>query len=486
MENSFSDKDQSFLSQRGIGVEEMQKYQELMLNGFPSISLAANCRPGREIKTLTDADGKSFEDRYKSINDRKVLKFVPASGAASRMFKALHSALSESEPNQEAIDFYNDIDLFAFGESLRSISSNEAGALEYIRNLLSEEGLNYAALPKGSILFHKYDSGEVRTAFEEHFYEAAAYANSDGVCHLHFTVPSASEAELNHFLAEAAERIGSKLNLTFKVETSLQKEATDSPAIYADSKAWVRDDNGQLFFRPAGHGALLTNIDDLDADIVFVKNIDNVVNENLQVLTAQYKKRLGGILVFIQDEVFKYLRQMDEGNFDIEACRTFLKSWLGMDVRGLSEAELRLVLHRPIRVCGMVRNQGEPGGGPFMVKEKNRPASLQIVEKAQIDLDNPEQKSLLDSATHFNPVDLVLGLKDHNGKAYDLRQYANPDTGMVVEKSYEGKTIKALELPGLWNGAMHNWNTVFVEVPLETFNPVKTVFDLLRPAHCQP
>jgi hypothetical protein len=484
MENSFNNKDESFLSQRGIGVEEMQKYRELMILGFPTMTLSANCRPGVEIKILSDADGNSFADKYENIKDRKVLKFVPASGAASRMFKALHSALSESKPNKEATEFYEALDRFAFGEALRNISSDEAGALEYINNLLSEEGLNYAALPKGSILFHKYDNGEVRTAFEEHFYEAAAYANSGGVCHLHFTIPFAFEAELNAFLAQAAERIGSKLNLSFEVGTSIQREASDSPAIYADTKAWVRDEKGQLFFRPAGHGALLTNINDLDADIVFVKNIDNVVNENLQPLTAEYKKRLGGILIFIQDEVFKYLRQMDSGNFDIEPCLAFLQKWIGIDASMLSEAELRLVLHRPIRVCGMVKNQGEPGGGPFLVKEKKGPASLQIVEKAQINLDNPEQKSLLDSATHFNPVDLVLGLKDHNGKPYDLRQFANPETGMVVEKSYQGKSIKALELPGLWNGAMHNWNTVFVEVPLETFNPVKTVFDLLRPAHC--
>lgn len=484
MENSFNNQEQSFLIKRGISIEEMEKYRGHLLNGFPMMSLADNCRPGEEIKILSGEEGESFVGKYDGLENQKVLKFVPASGAASRMFKALHSALSEAQPNREAKEFYNQLDSFAFGKMLREVSPDGAGPLKLLENLLGEEGLNYAALPKGSILFHKYNNGEVRTAFEEHFYEAAAYANVNGACHLHFTVPAAFEAELKTFLADAAERIGAKLNITFQVDTSLQKEATDSPAIYVDSKEWVRDEEDQLFFRPAGHGALLENINELDADIVFVKNIDNVVNENLQEITAEHKKRLSGILVFVQHEIFKYIRQMDAGDLEIDACLQFLKKWLGINALGMSESEIRVVLHRPIRVCGMVKNQGEPGGGPFLVKEKNGFASLQIVEKAQIDIENSEQKSLLDAATHFNPVDLVLALKDHNGQAYDLRQFANPNTGMVVEKSYHGKTIKALELPGLWNGAMHNWNTVFVEVPLETFNPVKTVFDLLRPAHC--
>ncbi len=483
MQQPFSHKDEADLKARNLTSSGMAKYRHNMENGFPWMSLSRNCQPGQEIKILESAEANRLVSLYKGIKDAKILKFVPASGAASRMFKELHQALIAENPNGTIEKFSSNLDQFAFSKALLDLSGGDrSNSKILISNLLSDEGLNYAALPKGSILFHKYVNGEVRTAFEEHFYEAAAYARSGENCHLHFTVPLAFESQLTDYLNDLGKCLNVALKTNFKVETSVQKCATDSPAIYSNSGEWVRGANDALFFRPAGHGALLDNINELDADIVFVKNIDNVVNENHKAATTLNKQRLGGVLIHVQTALFEFLNAIDTGTLNRESCKDFMSEWLSTDCTNLPENELRNLLNRPIRICGMVKNEGEPGGGPFMVKDGDG-ESLQIVEKAQVNVADAEQNSLLGQATHFNPVDLVLAVKNYKGQSFDLKQFSNSNTGMVVEKSYQGKSIKALELPGLWNGAMHNWNTVFVEVPLETFNPVKTVFDLLRPAH---
>jgi len=263
----------------------------------------------------------------------------------------------------------------------------------------------------------------------------------------------------------------------------LQKPSTDTPALYADDREWVRHENGEMLFRPAGHGALLENLNDLSGDLVFIKNIDNVVPDRLKAATVEYKELLAGILLDVQEGLFSHCRDFDEGDFDRESALGLLSEWFVGDFDTYSDEELYQLMNRPLRICGMVQNEGEPGGGPFFVDESGGVPSLQIVEGAQIDPDDSDQQALLKSATHFNPVDLVVSLKDHNGKSFDLMKYRNDNSGMVVDKTFEGRAIKALELPGLWNGAMHNWNTIFVEVPIVTFNPVKTVFDLRRPNH---
>jgi len=344
--------------------------------------------------------------------------------------------------------------------------------------------MNYGAYPKGLVKFHKYPDGHTRTAFEEHFHEGVMYAQKGGKVKIHFTIPSETEDRVKDHLESLKTCLSEMFGVDFAIETSLQKPSTDTPAIYADGSGLVRKEDGNLLFRPAGHGALLENLNDLDADLVFVKNIDNVVPDRLKSITVENKELLAGLLLEVRDGVYHHCRAYESDDFNRNQCLNFITEVFGEDCSAYSDKELYLRMNRPLRVCGMVKNEGEPGGGPFLVTESEGNPSLQIVEKAQIDPQDSAQQSLLSSATHFNPVDLVLSLKDHRGQKFDLLKYRNENTGMVVDKTFEGKEIKALELPGLWNGAMHYWNTIFVEVPIETFNPVKTVFDLRRPNHC--
>ncbi|MFN2422560.1 MAG: DUF4301 family protein [Cryomorphaceae bacterium] len=479
------------LAEKGITREKLAEYREVLLKGYPFIKLAENCRLGSEIHSVSDIDKRDFIARYRAREDCKVLKFVPASGAASRMFKDLFAALEGNENSESADAFFNSLEDFPFGESLLSIVglprdfplNDKSTRIDILKALLLEDGLNYGRLPKGMIKFHKYRDSDSRTAFEEHFHEAKMYAVTGNEAHLHFTIPENTQEEAKVHLAELRDELSKALGINFRVETSLQKPATDTPAIYEDSKEWVIDENDNLLLRPAGHGALLENLNELDADLVFIKNIDNVVPDHLKGTTVEYKELLAGILLDVQESVFGFSEALEKGNLDHSACTAFFQKWFAADVDGLGVEDLRDLLNRPLRVCGMVKNQGEPGGGPFLVREPDGSSSLQIVEKAQVDTDDPEQKAILESAGHFNPVDLVVSLKDHRGEPFDLMKYRNPDTGMVVSKNYQGRDIRALELPGLWNGSMHRWNTVFVEVPIDTFNPVKTVFDLLRPGH---
>lgn len=477
------------LETRNLTVNDLEKYRGDLEKGYPFVKLQANAQKGVEIKSFSEAEIDSFIRNYQNEDQIDVLKFVPASGAASRMFKDLYAALDSGSMNESSRYFFENISKFAFADELfaqagmsQENTLDEAGKFKLLAALLLPDGLNYGSLPKGMIAFHKYDSNDIRTAFEEHFYEAATYAKRNGKGRIHFTVPGEAKAYLDEFLNRVGKELSSKLDSSFSIETSIQKPSTDTPAIFADNREWVKTRSGEFVFRPAGHGALLENLNELDSDIVFVKNIDNIVPDRIKADTARYKELLAGVLLSIQNEIHHFLRQHDEGNSDLTRAREFMKEWLSINTDGLTDGQVYNLLNRPIRVCGMVENEGEPGGGPFLVNEKDN-VSLQIIEKAQIDLSQGDQNQILQTASHFNPVDLVLGIKDHNGKRFDLLDYRNAGTGMRVSKTYEGRPIYALELPGLWNGAMYHWNTIFVEVPISTFNPVKTVLDLVRPVH---
>jgi hypothetical protein len=361
-----------------------------------------------------------------------------------------------------------------------------------LRNTLEPEGLDLANLPKGLIPFHRYQNC-TRTPFEEHIVEAGAYVKgSDGTAGIHFTVSPEHEESIARHIENIRERY-EKPGLRYQVGFSNQKPSTDTIAVDMENNPF-RDKEGRLLFRPGGHGALLENLSELNGDIIFIKNIDNVIPDRLKETTFLYKKALGGFLIELQERVFDYLRMLNLDNpedslidevFDFigSELSVSLPSGAGQWVRKKRIDYLISCLNRPIRVCGMVRNVAEPGGGPFWVEHGNKSASIQIVETSQIDMDSGDQKDIFKSSTHFNPVDLVCGVRDYMGRPFNLMNYVDHDTGLIAMKSKEGKEIKALELPGLWNGSMAYWNSVFVEVPHITFNPVKTIFDLLRKEH---
>lgn len=368
----------------------------------------------------------------------------------------------------------------------------EAGRYkDVVRELLGAEGLNYGALPKGLLLFHSYDDGP-RTPLEEHLVEAALYAASGGEANVHFTV---SHEHLPLFQAKVAEKVGiyeRTYGVRFNVSFSEQKSSTDTLAANPDHTPF-RNEDGTLLFRPGGHGALIQNLNEVEGDVVFIKNIDNVVPDRLKPDTVVYKQLLAGILVELQQRAFGYLRLLDSGRCSrpqLDEMARFLNDDLCCrrdETRSLTDAELstylRSKLNRPLRVCGVVKNVGEPGGGPFLIDEADGTVSLQILESSQIDSANADAMRMFREGTHFNPVDLVCGLRNYQGQPFHLPDFVDPATGFISSKSKNGRTLKALELPGLWNGAMSRWNTIFVEVPLSTFNPVKTVNDLLRPEH---
>lgn len=361
-----------------------------------------------------------------------------------------------------------------------------------VSNLLESAGLNYGALPKGLLKFHRYADG-VRTPLEEHLVEGALYAaGKSGEVNVHFTVSTEHRALFEKLVAAKAAEYEAKYGTTYHISFSEQKPSTDTVAADMENKPF-RDKDGKLLFRPGGHGALIENLNDLDADIVFIKNIDNVVPDRLKADTVTYKKLLAGVLVTLQKQAFEYLELLDGGHYSHEQLETiirFVQQQLRCrrtDLKELEDADLviylRKKLNRPMRVCGMVKNVGEPGGGPFLAYNPDGTISLQILESSQIDMNDPEKKAMFEKGTHFNPVDLVCAVRDYKGNKFDLLKHVDKATGFISYKSKNGKDLKALELPGLWNGSMSDWNTVFVEVPLSTFNPVKTVNDLLREQH---
>jgi hypothetical protein len=410
------------------------------------------------------------------------------------MFKDLYEAIQAEPQSDKAKLYIEKIHDFAFFNDLKKTIEKNGFVFDEIlktpaskipfQYLLEEKGLNYGNLPKGLLKFHKYGD-ENRTAMEEHLVESAKYAQSgDSVCRLHFTVSPSHLEKFNELVAEVKEKYENRFGVVYHITYSVQEPSTDTLAAELDNTPF-RDKENNLLFRPGGHGALIENLNHIRADLVFVKNIDNVVPENKLEPTIMYKKALAGYLLHLQEKSFQYQTKIINNqlnNNDLKEIIEFAKKELMVqfESNNPSQDEVFEKLHRPMRICGVVKNEGEPGGGPFWVTNRKGETSLQIVESSQIDMNNPQQKGFMASASHFNPVDMFCCYKDANGKFFDLNKYVDPYTGFISEKSYEGRTLKAMELPGLWNGAMANWVTIFVEVPLCTFNPVKTVFDLLK------
>ncbi len=505
---SFTTHDLEVMRESHIDREDVEKQLEYFRKGFPAIDIVRNVTVGDGIRRIEGDQLQSYVDVYEAESaSRKIQKFVPASGAATRMFKSLYAFLNEDNPTLEdhpdVREFMDGISNFAFYDDLSEVL-NEMGEnvddlidkgdyKTILRTLLEEDGLNYGFLPKGLIVFHAYDD-HCRTAAEEHLVEAAQYAVSAGKkVYIHFTVSPQHRSYFDALMERVQKQYEATYGVKYSISYSEQTPGTNTIAVDFDNQPF-REESGDILFRPGGHGALLENLDRMDGDIVMIKNIDNVVPDHLKGSTITYKKLLGGVLIDVQKKIHDYLRQLEnEPLTDTLAAElvTFLKEQVSYVVpqnfAGLGNDEkkkiLYSILHRPVRVCGMVINTGAPGGGPFWVKNKDGAVSLQIVESAQINMDNPTQKQMMQEAGYFNPTDVVCGLKDHKGNGFDLMEYRDDDTGFITEKSLDGKKLKALELPGLWNGSMANWNTVFVEVPAETFNPVKSVNDLLGAAH---
>ena len=451
--NNFSAQDLEQLQARGISVEKAEAQLECFRNGFPELDIVAPASTKKGILAPKRAEQEEYIAAWQNYlaEGHKILKFVPASGAASRMFKNLFQYLEDGIETPFIQDFLAHKDQFAFGPQLAGKEGQEA-----VRYLLND--MHYGDLPKGLLLFHKYRDG-ARTPALEHLVEGAQYCVAPAkegekpTVYLHFTVSHDHLPLFRQHIAENLKKFEDKYNVKYDVTFSEQLPSTDTIAANPDGTPF-RTKDGKLLFRPGGHGALIENLNQQDADIVFIKNIDNVVPDRLKKDTIRYKQILAGVLVTEQKRVFEALKDPN-----------------------LSDEE-RAKLNRPIRVCGVVKNTGEPGGGPFLVREEDGSISCQILESTQIS--DPE---LMKQSTHFNPVDLVCAIKDYEGKPFDLPKYVDPKTGFISNKSKDGKELLALELPGLWNGAMSRWNTIFVEVPVSTFNPVKTVNDLLREQH---
>lgn len=489
--------DKLYLSQKGISEEKLNAQLECFKTGFPWLKLASAASAGNGITIPSEAERKDYLaawDEYLK-GEGKVLKFVPASGAASRMFKNLFEFLDNEEKTDFISKFESSLNQFAFIDDLKEAIAKNGGKDDLktsIATLLGEEGLSYGKLPKGLLKFHKYEDG-ARTPVEEHLVEGALYAGGkNGDVNVHFTVSPEHRPLFEALVKKVSPKYEEKFGVKYAIGFSEQKSSTDTVAANPDNTPF-RGKDGKILFRPGGHGALIENLNELAADIIFIKNIDNVVPDRLKAETVEYKKLIAGVLVSKQKKAFEYLELLDSGKYthaELEEIIRFLRDELSCrnpELKDLEDAELAIYLksklNRPMRVCGMVKNVGEPGGGPFLAYNQDSTISLQILESSQIDTNNAEYLQMFNNGTHFNPVDLVCAVKDYKGNKFDLTKHVDSLTGFISSKSKDGKELKALELPGLWNGAMSDWNTIFVEVSLGTFNPVKTVNDLLREQH---
>ena len=514
----FSEKDLEQIKAKGISQAKLAEQIKNFEEGFPFMELQKAATIGDGVLKFDEKEIDDYVKMYESeMPKHQIYKFVPASGAASRMFKSLFSFMEKYDGSDEAIkdfegdasfgsvfNFFKNIKQFAFYESLKSVIAKSGANIdeliskkEYgqvLRYLLTTAGLNYGGLPKGLLEFHNYKTA-IRTPLEEHLVEGANYCkDKDGKVDIHFTVSPEHKALFREKVLSAGQPLSDEYESEFKAYFSEQQSYTDTIAVGLENQPF-RNEDGSILFRPAGHGALLENLNTIDADIVFIKNIDNVVPDNLKASTYRYKKLLAGVLIKYQKRLFDYARKLEKvenvsgnlideiiGFLEKELCNNFTSQFTEMHIQEKSDFLLQK-LNRPIRVCGMVKNEGEPGGGPFWSKNADGTFSLQIVESSQINTDEEEQANILQKSSHFNPVDLVCGIKNAHGEKFNLTDFRDPKTGFVTMKSKDGRELKAQELPGLWNGAMADWNTLFVEVSIETFNPVKIVNDLLRPQH---
>ncbi len=508
--STFTEQDKKQILNQGLSLEQVDYQIDKFKSGFPPSDLQKPAIVGDGIIKLTEEEIntsiKYYEDNLSSLN---IVKFVPASGAASRMFKNLFSFMDEYKGTEEDYTkliskqskgsmyaFFKDLENFAFYSDLKAQFKDQSleetqlkkEYVEILAKLLTEDGLNYGNLPKGLLQFHQYGD-KSRTPVEEHMTEGAQYAqNAKGEVNIHFTVSPEHQEKFEEHIASIKSIYESEFGVSINVTYSQQKPSTDTIAVDLFNEPF-RNPDGTLLFRPAGHGALLANLNEIDADLIFLKNIDNVVPDKLKPETITYKKAIAGVLLEYQQKIKKAAANLENGG-EIGLAQDLIKE-LGLifpeNFKSLSDSEKREILidklKRPLRICGMVKNDGDTGGGPFWVKTPDGAVSLQVVETAQIDLNNASQKNIAGQATHFNPVDVVCSLKDYNGNKIDLMKHRDMDTCFISQKSKDGKDLRAMELPGLWNGSMADWNTVFVEVPLITFNPVKSVTDLLEPEH---
>ena len=523
----FRKEDIAQIEQRGSSVQTVQQQVERFRQGFPWMKIVAPATPERGIQVLDQDAAEAAARYYDSASINGKCKFVPASGAASRMFKDLFSGLDALKAGKELSDdapaarFVDKIGEFAF-YTPELFGENPCKCPEYRKDVLAktltDEGLGYGSKPKGVLKFHKYTDGEIRTAFAEHLVEAQNYMrNEDGTANLVVTISPEHQHLFEEAYAEVKADYEAKYGVKYDITFTFQDKATDTVAVDVDNNPF-RTETDSLLFRPAGHGALIYNLNAIKEEIVSIKNIDNVANERLLPQTAMWKKVLLGKALELRDTLHGYLRELDAVCNPIQGSRNttvgvpgydpvyddlcaseeavalcddieaFLNDTLCIQMPVAETPKerveaLRAKLNRPVRVAGMVKNHGEPGGGPFIIAGKDGSTSLQVLESVQINMSDEHARNALASATHFNPVDIVCCLHDYKGRSFDLLKYVDEDAGFISSKSYQGRELKALELPGLWNGAMSDWNTMFVEVPLETFNPVKVVLDLLRPAH---
>jgi len=512
----FTREDIEQIEKKGLSEKKVEEQIRIFERGNLPVNIEAAATVGNGILQFSSAQREELSSYYDNKKeDLEILKFVPASGAATRMFKSLHTFMEEFDPGKESLDDYlnrkNNTNLKRFFENIESLPfydtavnnsresqpgfdslTDEAKKFLIVRTILFSPGLNLSNYPKGLVPFHNYKT-HVATAFEEHLYEAAEFAAVKGVAKLHFTVSEGHKEKFQAEFEKVQRRVEEFTSTKFVITYSYQNPKTDTIAVNSNNEPF-RSKDGKLFFRPGGHGALIDNLNDLDADLVFIKNIDNVVLLDRAKEVAEYKKMLAGKYLKVQEKCFSYLQAIEENEgsgLDLEEVKNFIETELffefasGFDQLSPDE-KLQMIrerLDRPLRVCGMVKNEGEPGGGPFLVNMPNGSKSLQIIEGAQIDTEDVQQKETAQNATHFNPVDIVCGLRNYKEENFDLHQFVDPATSFIAEKSKDGEPLKALELPGLWNGAMSKWNTIFVEVPVATFNPVKTVVDLLKPSH---
>ncbi len=500
----FDATDRAQLAERGVSLAEAKRQLTLLERPPRYTALVRPCTVGDGILRLSaERQVELIELHAEAAAAGRFTKFVPASGAATRMFRellyyqqgqgrgtdwgTLVAAAGEGDERAQIVArFFERLEDFAFRDELRQrvAAAGQRAGERYdvvLDALLSDHGMNYDALPKGLLAFHRYADGS-RTAFEEHLVEAVQYVrDSQGLCRLHFTVSPEHLEGFRALEARVAERHGRPTAARFEIGYSVQKPSTDTLALDASASP-LRDTSGRLVFRPGGHGALIENVADLGADLVYVKNIDNVQPDDLKEATLHWKPILGGLLVELERRVFDTLAAIEQNADDnaVETALGGLRELLALDERG---AALEARLRRPLRVVGVVPNTGEPGGGPFWVADGDGRVRTQVVETAQVDPEDAGQQKFLAGSTHFSPVDLVLGLRDEQGNSYDLHGFIDHDAVIITRKSARGVDFKVLERPGLWNGAMAGWNTVLVEVPLATFTPVKSVLDLLRPEH---
>ena len=472
--NVFSEKDILQIQNYGLNIDVVRQQLADFATGFPYSDIVRPAVIGDGVCAMLGDEYARYCDAHR--DEYKIVKFVPASGAATRMFKDLFEFLSSGQMNKTTQMVLDNLEKFAFWDDLRDVLPENPSERDIVECLITERGLNYGAMPKALLQFHKYKK-ENRTALAEHLVEGAQYAAANGSVNIHFTVSPEHIAWFDDLLAKIVPEYESVYGVKYNISKSVQRASTDTIAVNLDNTPF-RNDDGTLLFRPAGHGALIENLNDIDGDLIFIKNVDNVCPDDARGSTIEHKKRLAGLAMQLQARIFEYMRALDSGAANTDEIVQFINDNLGIVVD--KNADLRAILNRPLRVCGIIKNTGEPGGGPFWVRGRDGGLGLQIVEPGQI---APENISILKNGEFFSPTDLVCMPRDYVGNKFDLIKYIDPMAGFISEKSSNGRPLRAMERPGLWNGAMVNWNTVFVETPLNTFTPVKVISDLMGVGH---